>query len=153
MVSLGYNYRLTDIQCALGQSQLARLTGWIARRRAIAARYDSALTALPGVQALRTRGGAVHAYHLYVVRLDPERIGRDRAAVFRELRALGIGVNVHYRPVHLHSFYRRRFGYGPGLCPVAEREYERILTLPLFPAMTDGDVEDVIGALHEVCDA
>jgi perosamine synthetase len=153
MAGLGYNYRLTDIQCALGQSQLARLTGWIARRRAIAARYDSALTALPGVQALRTRGGAVHAYHLYVVRLDPERIGRDRAAVFRELRALGIGVNVHYRPVHLHSFYRRRFGYGPGLCPVAEREYERILTLPLFPAMTDGDVEDVIGALHEVCDA
>ena len=152
MPELGFNYRLTDIQCALGRSQLARLTDWIARRRTIAARYDAALADLAGVSPLRTRSGAVHAYHLYVVQLDEARIGADRASVFRALRALGIGVNVHYRPVHLHSFYRRQFGYGPGLCPVAEREYTRILTLPLFPAMTDEDVEDVIGALHEVCD-
>ena len=81
------------------------------------------------------------------------RVPGDRAAAFRALRARGIGVNVHYRPVHLHTFYRREFGFGPGLCPVAEREYERLLTLPLFPAMTDDDVEDVIDAVRQTCDA
>lgn len=153
MAGLGYNYRLTDFQCALGESQLARLGGWIARRREIAARYDAALAAMPGVAPLRTRGGVEHAYHLYVVRIDRDQIGKDRAAVFHGLRARGIGVNVHYRPVYLHSYYRREFGCRPGLCPVAEREYERILTLPLFPAMTDDDVDDVLAALREVCDA
>ena len=148
MVELGYNYRLTDIQCALGTSQLERLPAWIARRRAIAARYDAAFCGDVPVRPLRVRPGAGHAYHLYVV-----RVRGDRAAAFLALRARGIGVNVHYRPVHLHTFYRREFGYGPGLCPVAEREYERILTLPLFPAMTDDDVEDVVDAVRQACDA
>ncbi len=148
MVELGYNYRLTDIQCALGASQLERLPTWIARRRQIAARYDAAFAGDVPVRPLRVRPGAGHAYHLYVV-----RVPGDRAAAFHALRARGIGVNVHYRPVHLHTFYRREFGSGPGLCPVAEREYERLLTLPLFPAMTDDDVEDVIDAVRQTCDA
>jgi len=99
---------------------------------------------------LRRRAGVSHAFHLYVVRLDTARLGADRNTVFRALRAEGIGVNVHYIPVHLHSYYRRHLGTGPGLCPVAERSYECLLTLPLFPRMSEADVDDVIAAVHKV---
>jgi UDP-4-amino-4,6-dideoxy-N-acetyl-beta-L-altrosamine transaminase len=145
MVELGYNYRLSDLQCALGLSQLAKLPGWIARRQEIARHYDRLLAVLPGVRPLAVRPGLSHAYHLYVVRLEGERV--DRRAVFASLRAEGVGVNVHYVPVHLHRYYRRRFGTGPGLCPVAEAAYEHILSLPIFPAMSDSDVERVVEAL------
>lgn len=147
MVDLGYNYRITDFQCALGLSQLMKLQAWIGRRQAIAARYDRALAAIPGVRPLAVRPGISHAYHLYVVRIDAA-IGRDR--VFQALRTLGIMANVHYIPVHLHPFYRRRFGTGPGLCPVAEEAYGEILSLPMFPALSDGDVDCVLEALEEV---
>jgi perosamine synthetase len=153
MVDLGYNYRLTDFQCALGRSQLARLGDFIARRREIARRYDDAMKELSGVIPLGLRPGVAHAYHLYVIRIDPERFGADRATVYRALRAEGIGVNVHYIPVHLHPYYRDRFGTGPGMCPVAEDAYGRILSLPMYPGMTDGDVEDVIRAVTKVARA
>ena len=153
MVDLGYNYRLTDIQCALGISQLGRLRGWVARRREIARRYDEAFAGLTSVNPLGVRADVSHAYHIYVVRLNLERLTTDRAGVFKRLRAEGVGVNVHYIPVHLHPFYRERFGTGPGLCPVAEAAYERILTLPLFPAMSDEDVEAVITAVRGIEDA
>jgi len=153
MVELGYNYRLSDVQCALGLSQLRKLPGWVARRRDIARRYDAAFREVPAVAPLEVRANALHAYHLYVVRLDLDRLRADRAEVFAALRAEGIGVNVHYIPVHLHPFYRRRFGTGPGLCPVAEAAYERLLSLPLFPAMTDADVADVIEAVAKVAEA
>lgn len=146
MVELGFNYRLTDFQCALGISQLRHLDGWLARRRDLASRYDDALAGLGGVEPLAQRPGADHAYHLYVVQLAD---GLDRDAVFTALRGRGIGANVHYLPVHLHAFYRERFGTGPGLCPVAEAAYERILSLPLFPAMADDDVDRVVDALAE----
>jgi UDP-4-amino-4,6-dideoxy-N-acetyl-beta-L-altrosamine transaminase len=142
-VELGFNYRITDVQCALGTSQLRKLGGWIERRRALAARYDELLAGVPGVEPLATRPGAEHAYHLYVVRLEA-----DREAVFRQLRTAGIGANVHYVPVHLHPYHRRRLGTGPGLCPVAEAAYERILSLPLFPAMADEDVDRVVRELE-----
>lgn len=150
MVDLGYNYRLTDIQCALGMSQLRRLRAWVARRQEIARRYDEAFRAVQAVRPLPVRGGVGHAYHLYVVRLDCPRVGATRKEVFSALRARGIGVNVHYIPVHLHPFYRSRFGTGPGLCPVAEAAYEELLTLPIFPAMRDEEVEAVIAAVSEV---
>jgi perosamine synthetase len=146
MVELGFNYRLTDFQCALGISQLRHLDGWLARRRDLASRYDDALAGLAGVEPLAQRPGADHAYHLYVVQLADDL---DRDAVFTALRGRGIGANVHYLPVHLHAFYRERFGTGPGLCPVAEAAYERILSLPLFPAMADDDVDRVVDALAE----
>lgn len=145
MQSLGYNYRITDIQCALGIQQVKKLNGWIARRRQIAARYDRAFAQHANVCPLVTRPDAFHAYHLYVVRL----VGCDRADVFARLRAGGVGANVHYIPVHLHPFYRQQFGTGPGLCPVAEAAYEQILSLPIFPGMTDEQVETVIRTLHE----
>lgn len=146
---LGYNYRLTDFQCALGISQLRRLPAWMARRRQIAAAYSAALADTPA-RPLAVRSNVVHAYHLYVVQLDLDRLSADRAAVFNALRAEGIHVNVHYIPVHLHPLYRRRLGTAAGLCPVAEAAYERILSLPMFPAMTDDDVASVITALSKV---
>jgi perosamine synthetase len=150
IVELGYNYRLTDIQCALGISQLAKLPARVARRQAIAAEYDRAFAALPEVRPLAVRDDVSHSYHLYVVRLDTSRLTCDRATAFSALRREGIGVNVHYIPVHFHPFYRQRFGHGPGLCPAAEAAYDQILSLPMFPGMTAGDIEDVVEAMTKV---
>jgi perosamine synthetase len=150
MIDLGYNYRLTDIQCALGLSQLSRLPGWIARRQAIAQQYNTAFTDMPAVIPLAQRSDVSHAYHLYIIQLNLEQLRVNRATIFKALRAEGIGVNVHYIPVHLHPFYRQRFGTGPGDCPVAEAAYERLITLPIFPAMSDKDIDDVIMACYKV---
>jgi perosamine synthetase len=143
MVELGYNYRMPDVLCALGLAQLPRLDGWIAARQRIAALYDAALAGLAEAAPLKTHGDRTHAYHLYVVKLA-DHIDRDR--VFARLRAEGIGANVHYGPVHLHAHYRK-LGYGAGLAPVAEAAARQILTLPMFPAMTQADVDRVVGAL------
>jgi perosamine synthetase len=142
MTELGYNYRLTDFQCALGLSQLQKLPGWVARRQEIARRYQEAFAHLPGLQILQVSPGVSHAYHLFVVRVEG-----DRQQMFEALRSRGIGANVHYIPVHLHPFYQRTFGTGPGLCPVAEAAYESILSLPIFPAMTEQQVSEVL----EIC--
>jgi len=150
MVNLGYNYRLTDLQCALGMSQLGKLTAWVSRRQEIARRYDSAFSDMTSVHPLRVQRDVSHPYHLYVIQLDLTQLHTTREKVFTALRDLGIGVNVHYIPVHLHPFYRKHFGTGPGLCPVAESAYERILSLPIFPRMTDNDVDVVIAAVGKV---
>jgi len=183
MVELGYNYRITDFQCALGLSQLKKLPGWIGRRNEIAAMYDESFGgrgAEDGGQRtedgergtedgeLRTEDGGqttdgkppssvirplaharyahVHGRHLYVIRVPADR----RAAIFAGLREAGIGVNVHYIPIHLHPFYRERFGTGPGLCPVAESAYEEIISLPIYPGMTGKDIHAVINCLQEL---
>jgi perosamine synthetase len=150
MVDLGYNYRLTDLQCALGMSQLRKLTAWVSRRREIARRYDIAFGEMTNVRPLGVRRDVSHAYHLYVIQLDLTRLNTTREKVFTALRDSGIGVNVHYIPVHLHPYYRKRLGTGLGLCPVAEGAYERILSLPIFPRMTDNDVNVVIAAVSKV---
>ncbi len=150
MVDLGYNYRLSDIQCALGISQLAKLSASVARRQAIARQYDEAFRQLPLVKPLAVRGDVSHAYHLYVVRLELEALAADRTTIFRALRAEGIGVNVHYLPIHLHPYYQNKFGTCKGLCPVAEAAYEQILSLQMFPAMSDDYVRDVVAAVDKV---
>ncbi|MBS0264663.1 MAG: UDP-4-amino-4,6-dideoxy-N-acetyl-beta-L-altrosamine transaminase [Planctomycetes bacterium] len=144
MVDLGFNYRLTDMQCALGLRQLKKLPHWVQRRQQLADLYREQLKSVPAVTPLAVRAGASHAYHLFVV-----RVGSDRQRVFTELRGSGIGVNVHYIPVHLHPFYQRTFGTHPGLCPVAETASQQILSLPMFPAMQDADVERVVQALAQ----
>jgi len=149
MADLGFNYRLTDVQCALGLSQLAKLDRFLARRAAIAARYREALGSLAGVALQAVAPDVRHAWHIFPLLLDLERLAADRRAIFTALRAEGIGVNVHYIPVYWHPYYQR-LGYPKGLCPVAERAYERLLTLPLFPAMEDRDVEDVVTAVRRV---
>jgi perosamine synthetase len=145
---VGYNYRITDFQCALGISQLHKLDAWLDRRRNIARRYDQAFENIPAVRPLGVRDQVSHARHLYVVRVIPEEGQLDRAAVFALLRQAGIGVNVHYLPVHLHPFYRNRYGTGPGLCPLAEAAYEQILSLPIFPSMSDEEVDRVAEAVR-----
>jgi perosamine synthetase len=122
----------------------------VARRQAIADEYRRAFATIPEVRPLALRAGVQHAYHLYVVRLDTARLTCDRATVFSALRREGIGVNVHYIPVHLHPFYRQRFGHGAGLCPVAEAAYDEILSLPMFPGMSAGDIQDVVEATAKV---
>lgn len=148
MGELGYNYRITDLQCALGLSQLRKLPRWLASRRELAARYDSLLADNGKAVPLGRRGDNEHAFHLYVVRLAA---GLDRKASFDGLRQQGIGVNVHYLPVHLQPYYQRVWHTGPGLCPVAEAVYERILTLPLHQGMGEADVARVMAALARVC--
>jgi perosamine synthetase len=143
MMELGFNYRLPDVQCALGMAQLKRLTGWVAARQRIARLYDDALAGLAEAVPLKAYADRTNAHHLYVVRLMD---GIDRDRVFARLRADGIGANVHYAPVYLHSHYAK-LGYRPGLCPVAETASRQILTLPMFPAMTKADVDRVVGAL------
>lgn len=150
MVDLGYNYRLTDIQCALGLSQMDKLDGWLARRREIAKRYDRAFAELPQVITPTVREDRESAWHLYMIRLNLERLRVGRAEVFAAVRTENIGVNVHYIPVHLHPYYRKRFGYKAGDYPVAEAAYDQLITLPIFPKMTDDDVQDVITAVRKV---
>jgi perosamine synthetase len=153
MVDLGYNYRLTDFQCALGISQLRKLPGWIKRRQQIAECYDKAFQNSSTINPLEKNLDVVHAYHLYVVRINTELLKATRAEIFSALRAEGIGVNVHYIPVHLHPFYRQKFGTGPGLCPIAEQSYEQIISLPIFPKMSNDDVGDVVNAVFKVTEA
>jgi UDP-4-amino-4,6-dideoxy-N-acetyl-beta-L-altrosamine transaminase len=150
MVSYGFNYRLTDLQSALGLSQLRRLDNRLERREEIAGQYQEALAPLPEVRVAPTRTGTRHAWHLYPLRLNRERLREDRERIFQALRAENIGVSVHYLPVHLHPYYRERLGTKPGQCPAAEAAFERLITLPLFPGMSDGDVADVIAAVEKV---
>jgi perosamine synthetase len=150
MVLLGFNYRLTDIACALGLSQLEKLDANLSRRREIAARYAAAFAGLAGVVLPGVRVDVNPAWHLYPIRLDLEKFAADRAQIFLALRAENIGVNVHYIPVHRHPYYRDRFGYRGGEYPVAEDAYERLISLPMFHGLSDQDVEDVIHAVSKV---
>jgi len=149
MTDLGYNYRMTDFQCALGISQLRKLPKFLKRRREIAARYDDAFSELSGINPLAVRPDLLHAYHLYVIRIDSDVLGIDRTTLFTNLRKKGVGVNVHYIPVYLHHFYRNKFNTEPGLCPVAEAAYEQIISIPMFPKMSDSDIEAVIEAISK----
>lgn len=152
MVDLGYNYRLTDIQSVLGSRQLEKLPLWIKRRNQLADFYVNAFKELPEIESLFRVPNSSHGFHLFVVKLDLERLSVNRDQVLRALRAEGIGANVHYLPVHLHRYYRDR-GHGPGLCPNAERAYEQIITLPLFPTMSDEDAQDVVDSVYKVIGA
>lgn len=147
MTDLGFNYRLSDIGAALGASQLPRLADNLARRRDIAGRFTDALDKTPGLRLPVTNDDVEHGWHLYPVRVAASI---DRADVFRALRAEGLGVNVHYVPVHLHPYYRRHFGYTGGECPVAEAACDSLISLPMHHGMRDQDVADVIDVVTKV---
>jgi len=140
-VALGHNFRITDIQAALGVSQMRRLDQFVARRNKIAATYREAFAELP-VQCQTIPADVLSSYHLFVIELDQH----DRAGIYDRLRELGVGSAVHYIPVHLQPYYRD-LGFGPGDFPNAEAYYARAITLPMFPAMTHGDVTAVIDGL------
>jgi dTDP-4-amino-4,6-dideoxygalactose transaminase len=146
----GDNGRITDFQCALGLSQLGKLDRFLEARRRLAARYRDRLDgekslALPVLPA--DRG---HAWHLFVAMLRLERLAADQDTILEALRAEGIGVTLHYPLAYRLAAYGARFGHGPGLCPVAEEVERRLVTLPLFPAMSEGDQDDVVRALAKV---
>lgn len=147
---LGFNYRMTDIQAALGTSQLARLDQFIARRRQLARRYQGLLGGLP-LSVPVERAGRKSSWHLYVINIA-DGCRKSRRTVYDEMRERGIGVNVHYIPVHLQPYYRA-LGFGEGHCPVAEKYYQAALTLPLFPALTDAEQDTVGLVLREVLGA
>ena len=144
MIDLGYNYRLSDIASVLGESQMKRLGYFVARRKEIAALYREALTDVRGVTLPPDHPG--HSYHLFPVWVAPG----ERRRVFEELRAAGIGVQVHYVPVHLHTYYRERFAFFEGEFPNAERYSSGTMSLPIFPDMTEGDVDRVAEKLKSL---
>lgn len=151
VAELGFNYRLPDINCALGQSQLDKLPASLARRRELAARYDRLLEDVTGVRPLAIPDDRESAFHLYPIRIGGEDAAATRRRAFQHLREHGIGVNVHYQPVHLHSYYVS-LGYQAGLCPVAESAYDGLLSLPMWPGLADADqdrVVDLLGAAVE----
>lgn len=149
MQSLGYNYRMTDIQAALGSNQADRIDTFKAKRKMIAEKYTNAFCDMDlletPVQIYQTES----SWHLYIIRLRLEKLRADRKQIFHALRKENIGVNVHYIPIYLHPFYQEK-GYPKGLCPNAEQLYEEMITLPLFPQMTEEDAEDVIKAVKKV---
>ena len=145
MQDLGYNYRITDLQCALGISQLRKLDFFLEKRRTLAAVYDSFFEAENEVSPLKVIAGAAHAYHLYVIKIPAKK----RKRVFEFMRNAGVGVNVHYIPVHCQPYYKKTFGTYAGMCPAAEEAYEQLLTLPLHPAMTEEDVRFIVSKLDE----
>jgi UDP-4-amino-4,6-dideoxy-N-acetyl-beta-L-altrosamine transaminase len=162
MQELGYNHRITDIQCALGRSQLRKLNQFIERRLEIVARYNEAFADIPwlttpklapwlfpNLQSPISHHPSI-SWHLYTVLIDFEAIGKTRADVMMELRSKGVGTQVLYIPVHLQPWYRKTYGYLPGKCPVAEAYYTRALSLPLYPAMTNEEVEHVISVVRKL---
>lgn len=149
MRSLGWNYRLSDIACALGRSQLARIAENLRRRAWTAAGYARALGGIDGLRLPHARQNTESAWHLYPVRADADRLGIDRKRLFQQLVHAGIRPQVHYIPVHLHPYYRKALGTGPGDCPVAEQAYAQLLSLPLFHGMTDADAQRVVDAMRD----
>jgi len=149
IVALGYNYRISDINCALGVTQMSKLDNSLECRRAIAATYREGFVDLKALELPSERPQCNSAWHLYVVRLLPSRLRVNRGRVFEALRAENIGVNVHYIPIPYMSYYAS-LGYSRGNWPVAEDAYERMISLPMFPAMTSQDVSDTVAAVRKV---
>ncbi len=152
----GYKYNLTDIAAALGLVQLERAEELLQARRRLAAAYTEQLAAAASADLLELPADAPdgsHAWHLYVIRLHLDGLAIDRAAVIERLKAAGIGTSVHFIPLHLHPYYRDRWGYTREALPTASREYERVVSLPLWPGMTPEDVRRVTGAVDDVLSA
>ena len=150
VVAAGYKYNMTDIQAAVGIHQLTKLDGFIKRRRQIARHYDRILAELDGIDTLLNHPDRGHAYHLYPILLDTDRFTIDRDQWIVQLKERNVGTSVHFIPVHLHPFYHQTYGYQMGDFPTAESIYQRILSLPIYPRMSDEDMEYVISAMLDV---
>jgi dTDP-4-amino-4,6-dideoxygalactose transaminase len=153
VIEAGYKYNLTDLAAAIGMVQLERLDELTEARAAIAARYDAAFADSPNLQVPPRRTGDQHAWHLYSVRLSLEDLTVDRAEVIRRLAEASIGTSVHFIPLHLQPHYQKRYGYAPGDFPVAEHIFERSVSLPIWPGMSEAQVDRVSSTVLEICDA
>jgi perosamine synthetase len=147
MQELGFNYRLTDIQCALGISQLRKIEGFANRRREIVKMYNEAFKGIEWLTIPYERENLYSVFHLYVVKIDFEAIGKTRTQVMKELLDNGVGTQVHYIPVHLHPFYRETYGFKPGDFPISEDYYRHCLSIPLYPRMKNEDVTRVVDSI------
>jgi dTDP-4-amino-4,6-dideoxygalactose transaminase len=147
-IELGFNYRMTDMQAALGLSQLKRLDEFVARRQQLVDRYNQALSNLPLVLPYQ-HPDVYSAFHLYVIRLKLNAMKINRRQVFEELRASGIGVNVHYIPVHTQPYFRT-LGFNAGDFPEAEKYYKNAISLPMFPELSEKDQDYVIDTLRDI---
>jgi perosamine synthetase len=151
VVAPGFKYNLTDIAAALGVAQLRKANRMHERRVQIAGRYTAAFRELPELEPPPDApAGGQHAWHLYMLRLNLDRLSISRARFIEELKHLSIGTSVHFIPLHLHPYYRKTYGYEPEDLPVAYREYQREISLPVYSKMTDDDVQDVIDAVTDI---
>jgi dTDP-4-amino-4,6-dideoxygalactose transaminase len=150
VVAPGFNYAMTDVQAAIGRGQLRRLPEFNARRAEIAARYSAGLEGIEEVETPLTRPEVTHGWHLYVIKLKLEALRIGRNEFEKELRARQIGTSVNFIPIHYHSYYREGFGFHRGDYPVAEDAFERMLSLPMYPGMTDADVDRIVKAVEEI---
>jgi perosamine synthetase len=147
MQCLGFNYRIPDVLCALGIEQLKRLDEFVKRRNEIANLYNEGFKNNNCIQPLVCDSNCYSAYHIYVIKLDTEKLGKSRDEIFKELKSQGIGVNVHYMPIYLHPYYES-LGYKKGLCPEAENVYEKMITIPIYPLLDDENIQFVISKLN-----
>jgi len=156
----GFKYNMTDIQAAIGLHQLQKLPRFQSRRREIVKRYNAAFRQYEELQTPAERDDVEHAWHIYSLRLNTKRFGTAGAAqsverneFIDQLKARNIGASVHFIPIHLHPYYREKYGYKPADFPTAYAEYLRLLSLPLYPAMTDDDIDDVIQAVCDIVES
>jgi perosamine synthetase len=153
VIDAGYKYNMTDIAASLGLHQLARCDWLLERRQTIAQRYTAAFSRWPEVETPVDAAPDVHAWHLYMLRLHLDRLSITREAFIQELTKANIGTSVHFIPLHLHPFYREQYSLQPGDFPNALGIYQRVISLPIYPGMSDDDVEDVIAAVGRVIEA
>lgn len=149
MQLLGFNYRIPDVLCALGIEQLKRLDEFVKRRNEIAKIYDGEFNPNDKITPITCKSNCLSTHHIYVIKLNLEKIGKSRDEIFKELKSNGIGVNVHYMPIYLHPYYES-LGYSKGLCPQAEKVYEQIITLPIYPLLTNDQVTKVIKSIKDL---
>lgn len=146
----GYNYRVTDLQCALGSSQLKKLSKFVYARQQIANRYDKAFSNIDSLIIPQSQDNILHAYHLYPLQIDFQRIGLSKSELFKKMKEFGINLQVHYIPVHLQPFYSKKYGFEKGDFPISEEFYEKEVSLPIYPNLKEGDVSKVINSLLEL---
>jgi len=149
----GYKYNMFDLQAAVGLHQMDRIEQFWKTRKTYVDRYTKVFQDIPEVEPLQTKPGVKHAYHIYPILLNLEMISADRDQIMNAIQAENIGIGIHFRAIHLHPFYREKFGFHPGKLPVAEDASQRILSLPLYPKMTEEDLEDVVTVVRKVISA